>query len=62
MAKTQEKKLCDITAELLHETEKAYLLSDDGVKKQWVAKSLCEDNGDGTFTMPEWVAHDKGFI
>lgn len=54
-------KLIDIAAELRHETEKAFLLF-DGDKEGWVAKSLVEDNGDGTFTMPEWLAKDKGFI
>lgn len=28
----------------------------------WVPKSQVEDNGDGTFTMPEWLAKDKGLI
>ena len=26
------------------------------------AKSLAENNGDGTFTMPEWLAAEKGLI
>lgn len=28
----------------------------------WVPKSQVENNEDGTFTMPEWLALDKGFI
>ncbi len=28
----------------------------------WVPTSQVEDNGDGTFTMPEWLAKDKGLI
>jgi len=28
----------------------------------WVPKSLVEDNRDGTFTMPEWLALEKGLI
>lgn len=65
--------LVDISAILRHETDKAYLLYDgrSEVKKGdtapselrvWVAKSQVENNGDGTFTMPEWLALDKGFI
>lgn len=66
-------KLIDIAAELRHETDSAYLLWDgrEEVKKGdtksselriWVPKSQVEDNGDGTFTMPLWLAQDKGFI
>lgn len=53
--------LIDIAAEIKHETDKAWLL-DDGTRKAWVPKSQVEDNGDGTFTMPEWLAQDKEFI
>lgn len=28
----------------------------------WLPKSLVEKNDDGTFTMPEWLAHSKGLI
>lgn len=67
-------KLIDIAAELRHETKHevkdqgAYLLFDGRVDKkgkdicEWVAKSLVENNGDGTYTMPEWLALEKGFI
>lgn len=56
-----DKSLVEIAAEIRHETDKAYLLF-DGTRKEWVPKSYVEDNGDGTFTMPEWLAQDKGFI
>jgi hypothetical protein len=56
------KKLCDIVAELEHETEKAYLINDGGVKV-WVPKSVVEyDEDTNTFTMPEYFAKDKGLI
>ena len=64
-------KLIDISAELRHETNSAYLLYDGrekevgGKKKElrvWVPKSQVENNEDGTFTMPEWLALEKGFI
>lgn len=55
------KELIDIAAEVRGETEKAIRLS-DGIKTEWLPKSQVEVNGDGTFTMPEWLAKDKGFI
>lgn len=66
-------RLIDISAILRHETDSAYLLYDgrSEIKKGdttpselrvWVPKSITENNGDGTFTMPEWLAKDKGFI
>jgi hypothetical protein len=57
----KDSKLHDIAAELRHETARAYLL-DDGTRREWVPKSHVERNDDGTFTMPEWLAKDKGFI
>lgn len=53
--------LIDIAAELRHETDAALLLF-DGVKEAWIPKRLVEDNGDGTYAMPEWLAQDKGLI
>jgi hypothetical protein len=34
----------------------------DGTRTEWVPKQFVEDNRDGTFAMPEWLAKDKGFI
>lgn len=53
--------IIEIAAELRHTTDKAFLLY-DGEKEAWVAKSQVEDNGDGTFSMPEWLAMEKEFI
>ena len=53
--------LFDMAAKKMGETDKAIRLS-DGIKTEWVPKSQVEDNGDGTFTMPEWLAKEKGFI
>lgn len=53
-------KLFDVTAKIKTETEKALKL-DDGKRVEWVPKSLVEENDDGTFTMPEWLAIEKGF-
>jgi hypothetical protein len=53
--------LIEIAAVIRHQTEKAYLLF-DGTHEAWVPKSQIEDNEDGTFTMPEWLAQQSGFI
>ena len=54
-------KLIDIAGEVRGETDKALRLY-DGSRTEWVPKRYVDDNGDGTFTMPEWLAHEKGFI
>jgi hypothetical protein len=53
--------LVDIDAEKRGESPLAFRLH-DGSKTEWVPKSQCEDNGDGTWTMPRWLAKEKGFI
>lgn len=59
------KEIEDVTVELRHETEKAYLVSDGGEPK-WFPKSQVEleKNRDGTYvlTAPVWLLKDKGFI
>ena len=54
-------KLIDIAAEVKAETDRAWKLF-DGSTTEWVPKSQVERNDDGTFTMPEWLAMNKGFI
>ena len=56
-----KRELIDIAAEVRGETDRAWRLY-DGSTTEWVPKSQVEDNKDGTFTMPQWLAHDKGFI
>jgi len=56
-----KRELIDITAQVRGETDKAWRLF-DGVRTEWVPKSQVEKNDDGTFTMPEWLAANKGFI
>lgn len=73
MQHSSKSDLIDIAAKLCHETDKAYLLFDGRTEikkgdtvpsdvKTWVPKQYIENNGDGTFAMPEWLALDKGFI
>jgi hypothetical protein len=56
-----KRELIDIAAEIKGETERAWRLY-DGSKTEWVPKSQVEQNDDGTFTMPEWLAKEKGFL
>lgn len=51
----------DIAGEKRAETEKAIQIF-DGKLVAWVPKMMVTDNGDGTFSMPEWTAKDRGFI
>jgi hypothetical protein len=59
--KSTKRELFDMAAEVRGETEKALRLY-DGKTTAWVPKSQVEDNNDGTFTMPMWLATDKGFV
>ncbi len=66
MAKRGNSDLVDIDAVLVHEThpedtESGAFLLDTGSVKVWVPKSMCQRDGN-TFTMPEYVALDKGLI
>ena len=53
--------LFDLAAEIQAETPKAWKLF-DGVRTEWVPKSQVENNEDGTFTLPLWLAREKGFV
>jgi hypothetical protein len=52
--------LVDIAAELRRETDRAWLIF-DGDREAWIPKSQAE-RGRDTFTMPEWLAREKGLI
>lgn len=57
----RNEELVEIAAEIIKQTRDAYLLS-DGDREVWVQKRLVTDNLDGTFSMPEWMALNKGLI
>jgi hypothetical protein len=53
----------DVTADLVHETEKAYLLRSDTGDEAWVPKAAVEyDRAEGVFTMPRRLAEEKGLV
>lgn len=59
--------LIDVAVQLHHETEKAWLVSDDGDKARaiWIPKSQAELEAKGAahiLTLPEWLATDKRLI
>lgn len=58
---TKHHDIIEIAAEKRGETDRAFRLF-DGKTTEWVPKSQVEENGDGTFSMPEWLAQEKGFI
>jgi hypothetical protein len=58
---SRSERLHEIEAQKIAETQDGIKL-DDGTVQAWCAKQHVEDNRDGTFTLPEWVAKDKGFI
>ena len=58
----REHDLVDVECRIIHETDKAYLIS-DGKTKEWVPKSVVEwDAKNKVMTMPEGLAYEKGFI
>lgn len=68
---TARSDLIDIACTVRRQTEKAVAVVDgtenmdlgDGKEKLfWLPKSQIEINDDGTVTMPEWLAMEKGLI
>lgn len=53
--------LIDLDGSLLSETNKAFFADVDGTRV-WLPKSLVEYDGHGQFTMPEWLAIEKGLV
>ena len=54
--------LIDIAAIKKRETEKGICLDCETDEDVWFPKQYVEDNGDGTYTMPESLAKEKGVI
>jgi hypothetical protein len=53
--------LTEISGEIKRSTPNALLIY-DGAKEEWCPKQFVEDNRDGTFSMPTWLAKAKGFV
>lgn len=54
--------LATIDATKVGETKKGVRLDFGGKEPAWFPKSQVEDNGDGTWSMPEWLAMEKGAV
>ena len=60
--------MIEIEVEILRETEKAYLVTDDGVNEVWVPKSqvmIVAGSRPGNLTImdiPTWLAEDKNLV
>lgn len=54
--------IIDLAGTIVGETEKAWRVDFGEKEPIWIPKSQAEDNGDGTFSMPEWLATEKGLI
>ena len=52
----------EINATIIRDTDSAFLLDFSGERVEWFPKSQVTDNGNGTFTMPEWLAIEKGAV
>jgi hypothetical protein len=51
-----------ITAYLENETDAAWLVVDDQSRRVWLPKSVAHRTDETTFTMPEWLALQKGLL
>ena len=63
-AAREAEELVDVTAELVAETARAWRL-DAGIGEQapaWVPKSQVERNGRTEWTMPRWLAEERGLV
>lgn len=65
--RSENQKLIEVAAEKRMEKGEGIAIFDgtmEGTREKWVwlPKRLVEDHGDGTFTMPEWLAKEKGLI
>jgi hypothetical protein len=49
----------EFAAELVHETDAAYLVN-DGDQEHWLPKKLTTRIDDKTWSIPEWLAIERG--
>ena len=59
-------KLTEVTVQILSETEKAVMVTDDGKRHIWLPRSQIEidmkDDELAEITLPEWLAKEKEMI
>lgn len=54
--------MTEVDARLIRETEMAFLIDDGSGEQVWIPKSLTVYDGGSTFTIPEWLAIEKGLV
>lgn len=54
-------RLYDFAGEIAGESRKAIKIF-DGIKPQWIPRSVLKNNFDGTFSVPEWFAIERKMI
>lgn len=54
--------IIDLTGVVMMETDKAWRVDFGELAPVWLPKSQVEFDGDKTFSMPEWLAMEKGLI
>lgn len=55
-----DEEMVEIAGTIIHETARAWLVS-DGAQQFWLPKSRVEYDG-STFSVPEWLAEEKGLL
>ena len=58
----EDKESVEINASVVRTTAYAMLLDFGGERVEWFPKSQITDNENGTFTMPQWLAIEKGAV
>ena len=58
----EDKESVEINASIVRETGYALLLDFGGKKPEWFPKSQITYNKNGTFSMPQWLAIEKGAV
>lgn len=59
---SKDDKVVDVALRKLGETDRALKVTEgEAADAVWLPKSQVEENDDGTFTMPAWLASEKGF-
>jgi hypothetical protein len=59
--RVQRSDLVDVSARKVRDTPLAWCLN-DGAREVWIPKAHSEWDGQTTFTMPGWLAREKGLI
>lgn len=52
----------DVHVDYIRDNAESILVTPDGEHEEWLPKTLAKDNGNGTFSMPYWLALDHGLI